>query len=238
MANDTPESEFSIECFQNYAASEVFIQGLAGIVDQNDVEILIRAQKTMLQRFEKTTEMLTNCNALSANRLKIAGVEFKKHTQLLVEMKKDLDYIYKKIRAIKAKLGTQYPEAYKKAVESSLSTQKQMGNEEDFEEDLQTAQPKEHHDKHEPEPKMVSTVSTETLKACSSQSSQPFENAAIFQLVKKRHSDAVQDVERMSIGSDHLPVNINTMNRRKKRESSSSETGSDDSCECSSSDTG
>lgn len=41
------ESDFSIECFQNYTAPEVFIQGLAGIVDQQDVESMIRAQKQM-----------------------------------------------------------------------------------------------------------------------------------------------------------------------------------------------
>lgn len=46
-ANDTPESDFSIECFQNYSAPEVFVQGLAGMVDQTDVEMIIRAQKTM-----------------------------------------------------------------------------------------------------------------------------------------------------------------------------------------------
>jgi hypothetical protein len=97
----TPESDFSIECFQNYTAPEVFIQGLAGIVDQQDVESMIRAQKQMLQRFEKTNEMLTNCNALSANRLKTIGPEFKKHTQLLLEMKKDLDYIFKKFVQLK-----------------------------------------------------------------------------------------------------------------------------------------
>lgn len=44
----TPESEFSnFECFQNYTAPEVFVQGLAGIVNQGDVEIMIRAQKQM-----------------------------------------------------------------------------------------------------------------------------------------------------------------------------------------------
>lgn len=47
MANDTPESDFSIECFQNYSAPEVFVQGLAGMVDQTDVESIIRAQKNM-----------------------------------------------------------------------------------------------------------------------------------------------------------------------------------------------
>lgn len=65
--------------------------------------------------------MLTNCNALSASRLKTAGAEFKKHTQVLIEMKKDLDYIFKKIRVIKGKLNAQYPQAFAEAVRSSLA---------------------------------------------------------------------------------------------------------------------
>ncbi|CAG9764183.1 unnamed protein product [Ceutorhynchus assimilis] len=117
----TPESDFSIECFQNYTAPEVFIQGLAGIVDQQDVETMIRAQKQMLQRFEKTNEMLTNCNALSASRLKTVGPEFRKHVQLLGEMKRDLDYIFKKIRAVKVKLSQQYPESFAEAARSSYA---------------------------------------------------------------------------------------------------------------------
>ncbi|XP_033230374.1 kxDL motif-containing protein CG10681 isoform X1 [Belonocnema kinseyi] len=121
-AQGTPESDTgSFECFQNYTAPEVFIQGLAGIVDQQDVESMIRAQKQMLQRFEKTNEMLTNCNQLSVNRLKTAGTEFKKHTALLVEMKKDLDHIFKRIRLIKNKLNQQYPQAFNEAVRSSLA---------------------------------------------------------------------------------------------------------------------
>ncbi|XP_076239018.1 kxDL motif-containing protein CG10681 isoform X2 [Calliopsis andreniformis] len=122
MAQGTPESDTgSFECFQNYTAPEVFIQGLAGIVDQQDVESMIRAQKQMLQRFEKTNEMLTNCNQLSINRLKTAGNEFKKHTALLIEMKKDLDYVFKRIRIIKNKLSQQYPQAFNEAVRSSLA---------------------------------------------------------------------------------------------------------------------
>ncbi|CAH1400404.1 unnamed protein product [Nezara viridula] len=113
MADNTPESEIgSIECFQNYTASEVFIQGLAGIVDQQDVESMIRAQKQMLQRFEKTNEMLTNCNNLCVTRLKTASADFKKHTTLLVEMRKDLDNIFKRIQVLKSKTSAQYPEAF------------------------------------------------------------------------------------------------------------------------------
>ncbi|GAB0091749.1 KxDL motif-containing protein CG10681 [Sergentomyia squamirostris] len=108
----TPESEFSIECFQNYRAPEVFVQGLAGIVNQGDVERIIYNQKQMLQRFEKTNEMTLNCNILSASRLKKATEDLKEHTKLLHDMKKDLDYIFKKIRTIRTKLQNQYPQAF------------------------------------------------------------------------------------------------------------------------------
>jgi hypothetical protein len=56
--------------------------------------------------------MLINCNALSAGRLQTAGAEFKKHSQLLLDMKKDLDNIFKRIRVIKTKLNSQYPQAF------------------------------------------------------------------------------------------------------------------------------
>lgn len=56
--------------------------------------------------------MLINCNALSAGRLQTANAEFKKHSQLLMEMKKDLDSIFKRTRALKTKLSSQYPQAF------------------------------------------------------------------------------------------------------------------------------
>lgn len=65
-----------------------------------------------LQRFEKTNEMLSNCNSLSATRFALAQKEFKKHTALLVDMKKDLDNVFKRIRTIKTKLSNQYPAAF------------------------------------------------------------------------------------------------------------------------------
>lgn len=58
--------------------------------------------------------MLLNCNALSNGRLKSANEDFKKHIRLISDMKKDLDYIFKKIRNIKSRIGVQYPHAMKK----------------------------------------------------------------------------------------------------------------------------
>ncbi|KAK6628849.1 hypothetical protein RUM43_002665 [Polyplax serrata] len=131
---NTPESDsVSIECFRNYTAPEVFVQGLAGMVDQQDVESMIRAQKQMLQRFEKTNEMLTNCNALSSNRFKLASAEFKKHMNLILGMKKDLNYIFKKIKLIKERLAVSHPEAFAEANKASQSTI--VENEEEIKED-------------------------------------------------------------------------------------------------------
>ncbi|KAH8301187.1 hypothetical protein KR018_006714 [Drosophila ironensis] len=112
--NDAQESQDAtpdLESFTGFgnSAAEAFIQSLAGMVNQGDVETMIRAQKQMLQRFEKTNEMLLNCNALSQSRLKSASEDFKRHVKCLSEMKKDLDYIFRKVRVIKQKLQHQYP---------------------------------------------------------------------------------------------------------------------------------
>ena len=41
------ESDLGFECFQNFTPPEVFVQGLAGFIQQQDVEAMIRAQKQM-----------------------------------------------------------------------------------------------------------------------------------------------------------------------------------------------
>jgi len=117
--DDSPQSEPQVpsswlECsiYQNYTAPEVLVQ--------------VRAQKKMLQRFEKTNEMLTNVNTLSQTRLERATTDFKKHTALVVDMKKDLDSIFKRIRNIKAKLAKQMPEAY-----NSVGVVEKSGEEDD-----------------------------------------------------------------------------------------------------------
>ena len=100
------------EIYQNYTASEVVVQGVAGMVSQDDVARMVRAQKEMLQRFEKTNEMLSNVNSLSAVRLDRANKDFRKHTQNMLEMKRDLGTIFKRLKTIKQKMNRQMPEAH------------------------------------------------------------------------------------------------------------------------------
>lgn len=51
-----------------------------------------------LDRFEKTNEMLINFNGLSNVRLQQMNEHFLLHTRTLLEMKKDLDSIFRRIR--------------------------------------------------------------------------------------------------------------------------------------------
>ena len=45
-----------------------------------------------------------------------ANSDFRKHTQNVVEMKKDLEHIFKRLKIIKQKLNKQMPEAYSSVI--------------------------------------------------------------------------------------------------------------------------
>ncbi|XP_023666678.1 kxDL motif-containing protein 1 [Paramormyrops kingsleyae] len=93
-------------------ASGIFCDRMLSMVNSEDVNAIIQAQRHMLDRFEKTNEMLLNFNGLSNVRLQQMNEHFLHHTRTLVEMKKDLDSIFRRIRALKGKIAKQYPEAF------------------------------------------------------------------------------------------------------------------------------
>ena len=140
---DGSERDFEDDAiYQNYSASEVFIQGVAGMVSQDDVGRMVQAQKEMLQRFEKTNAMLSNVNNLSSVRLDRANKDFRKHSQNVLDMKKDLEMVFKRLRSIKEKLKTQCPEAYSEVIGA-----KEEVKEEDDEYDIaiRARKEQEHH---------------------------------------------------------------------------------------------
>lgn len=102
------------------SASGVFCSRMLGMVKSEDVNAIIQAQKHMLDRFEKTNEMLLNFNNLSNVRLQQMNERFVNHTRTLVEMKKDLDSIFRRIRTLKGKLAKQYPDAFSNVHESPI----------------------------------------------------------------------------------------------------------------------
>ncbi|KAM9814866.1 kxDL motif-containing protein 1 isoform 1-T2 [Syngnathus typhle] len=102
-------------------ASGVFCSRMLSMVNSEDVNAIIQAQRHMLDRFEKTNEMLINFNVLSSMRLQQMNESFLLHTRTLVEMKKDLDSIFRRIRMLKGKIGKQYPEAFSNIHKSPIS---------------------------------------------------------------------------------------------------------------------
>lgn len=75
--------------------------------------------------------MLLNCNALSSGRLKAANNDLKAYGKVVVDMKKDLDYIFKKIRVIKGKVANQYPDALKQMEEKKQNVFSEEADEDD-----------------------------------------------------------------------------------------------------------
>ena len=88
--SDTPKSDTP--------ASDAFIGSMTSVVNHDDVSAILEAQTHMMSRFEKTNEMLSNFNNLSAARYEKTLEQYKDHTQTLLEMKKDLDSIFRRIR--------------------------------------------------------------------------------------------------------------------------------------------
>ncbi|XP_078054619.1 kxDL motif-containing protein 1 [Mustelus asterias] len=101
------------------SASGVFCSRMLSMVNREDVNAIVQAQRHMLDRFEKTNEMLLNFNNLSSVRLNQMTERYQHHTRALVEMKKDLDSIFRRIRILKDKLAKQHPEAFN-SIYSSL----------------------------------------------------------------------------------------------------------------------
>ncbi|KAJ1085407.1 hypothetical protein NDU88_005539 [Pleurodeles waltl] len=101
-------------------ASGVFCGRMLSMVNSEDVNAIILAQRHMLDRFEKTNEMLLNFNNLSNGRMQQMNERFLNHTRTLVDMKKELDMVFRRIRTLKGKLAKQYPEAFSNVHESPI----------------------------------------------------------------------------------------------------------------------
>ncbi|XP_075706819.1 kxDL motif-containing protein 1 isoform X1 [Rhinoderma darwinii] len=125
MSKDLPDSQgkqphSAADQVMEPGASGVFCSRILNMVNSEDVNAIILAQRHMLDRFEKTNEMLLNFNSLSNARLQQMSDRFLHHTRTLVEMKKDLDLIFRRIRMLKGKLAKQYPESFSNVHESPI----------------------------------------------------------------------------------------------------------------------
>ncbi|CAJ0957166.1 unnamed protein product, partial [Mesorhabditis belari] len=97
----------------DFSPDQHLIDTLLTQVDNETVDAIIETQKQSLRRFEKTNEMMSNCNALSEKRLERAKKEMAAHKEMIMQMKVDLEFTFRRIRIFKNALATKYPVIYK-----------------------------------------------------------------------------------------------------------------------------
>ncbi|CAD5112755.1 unnamed protein product [Dimorphilus gyrociliatus] len=101
--------------------SDVFLESFTGIIKTKDVDRIIESQRSMLARFEKTNEMLMTFNQLSHLRYQSSMNDYLKHNQVLFTLKRDLDFVFKKIRHLKSIIEKKYPDAFRNQITRTLS---------------------------------------------------------------------------------------------------------------------
>ncbi|KJE89677.1 hypothetical protein CAOG_08474 [Capsaspora owczarzaki ATCC 30864] len=93
-------------------ASTVFANKITSGIDHGAVNDMLRQQRLILGRFERTNARLSRFNEHLDSVLGAHTARFKSYTHQLVDAKKDLESIFRRIRALRAKLTQQYPEAF------------------------------------------------------------------------------------------------------------------------------
>ncbi|XP_066922995.1 uncharacterized protein [Clytia hemisphaerica] len=89
-----------------------FNQLLKDLEGCKDVTPIIKAQKSTLLRYEEINEMLRQFLELSNNTQSMLLENYIAHTKTLIELKKDLEISFRRIRALKTKLNVEYPDAF------------------------------------------------------------------------------------------------------------------------------
>ncbi|KAI3697611.1 hypothetical protein L6452_30705 [Arctium lappa] len=94
------------------AASEELSHHFKTLIHQQDLDSLKQLQHIILGRLQDSNAVLSHFNDYSENCFAEVSSDLSKNTRLLKSMKSDLDYIFLKLRSLKAKIKATYPDAF------------------------------------------------------------------------------------------------------------------------------
>ncbi|MBA0748546.1 hypothetical protein Gogos_005356 [Gossypium gossypioides] len=104
------ETEKEIESMR--AASEEVSRQFETLIDANDLDSLKHLQLLILGRLQDSNAVLSHFNEYSEHCFAEVSSDFSRNTRMLKSMKSDLDYIFQKLRSMKAKIMATYPDAF------------------------------------------------------------------------------------------------------------------------------
>ncbi|KAA8519375.1 hypothetical protein F0562_013631 [Nyssa sinensis] len=102
-----PSEEKSIR-----AASEEVSLEFKTLINAEDLDALKKLQHLILGRLQDSNAVLSHFNEYSEHCFAEVSSDFSRNTRLLRSMKSDLDYIFQKLRSLKAKILATYPDAF------------------------------------------------------------------------------------------------------------------------------
>ena len=100
------------------------------LINQKDIEIIHFTQRHILDQLERSNAKLAQVNKFSIHRFIKLGPQIKRHTRTLVDTKKELDSIFRRIRILQGKIQSQYPDHFKRAA-SEIQLTYNLNNDDD-----------------------------------------------------------------------------------------------------------
>ncbi|KAI3784294.1 hypothetical protein L1987_43391 [Smallanthus sonchifolius] len=94
------------------ASSEEVSLEFKSLIDSQDLDSMKQLQHIILGRLQDSNAVLSHFNDYSEQCFAEVSTHLSSNTRLLTSMKSDLDYIFQKLRSIKAKIKATYPDAF------------------------------------------------------------------------------------------------------------------------------
>ncbi|PAN45990.1 hypothetical protein GQ55_9G150800 [Panicum hallii var. hallii] len=94
------------------AAAEEVAARFRSLVDPDDVASIRQTQHLIMGRLQDSNAVLTHFNEYSEQCFAEVSSDFASKTRLLKSMKADLEHIFTKLRGMKARLASTYPDAF------------------------------------------------------------------------------------------------------------------------------